>query len=183
MWPWGHLAVAYLCFAAYSRYSGRRTILAVPALAVAFGSQFPDLVDKPLAWTFAVLPTGRTLGHSLPFLLVVFAVLWVVAARHDATRAVVAFAIGSLAHLAGDALYPVLDGNPEHARFVLWPLFPPLEYSVEQSFAAHFALVELGPHLLFECVLFALAVVVWRADGYPGLDLVLARIDPRPALK
>ena len=36
-------------------------------LALAIGTQLPDLIDKPLTYQFAVLPSGRSLGHSLFF--------------------------------------------------------------------------------------------------------------------
>jgi hypothetical protein len=58
MWPWGHLAVGYLCYVAYLKlYDNDRQTL-YPVLAVGFGSQFPDFIDKPLAWSVLVLPSG-----------------------------------------------------------------------------------------------------------------------------
>jgi hypothetical protein len=49
MWPWGHLAVGYLLSAgaAYLRDHSSPRGLAVVALAA--GTQLPDLLDKPLA--------------------------------------------------------------------------------------------------------------------------------------
>ena len=56
MWPWGHLAVAYLCYvlSIKLRGDGEQTLLTLVAVAV--GSQFPDLIDKPFAWSVAILP-------------------------------------------------------------------------------------------------------------------------------
>ena len=67
MWPWEHAAVAYLCWAALDRRAARSEGAAVVAVLV--GSQFPDLIDKPLSWVFQVLPTGQSLAHSLLFAL------------------------------------------------------------------------------------------------------------------
>ena len=65
MWPWGHLAVGYLVYSGLSRWRFGRLPGSVATLAVALGTQLPDLVDKPLAWTVNVLASGRSLAHSL----------------------------------------------------------------------------------------------------------------------
>ncbi|PSQ27664.1 hypothetical protein BRD03_05435 [Halobacteriales archaeon QS_9_68_17] len=64
MWPWGHLAVGYLLYAASSRRQRARPPDGAETILIAFGTQFPDLGDKPLAWTVSVLPNGRSLAHS-----------------------------------------------------------------------------------------------------------------------
>jgi hypothetical protein len=181
MWPWGHLASAYLVYAAYARFGRGHRPTAAATLAVAVGSQAPDLVDKPLAWTASILPTGRSLAHSLLIVVPVVVALYVLAGRTsgDDPRAdrrplAVAFGIGTVVHVFGDALYPLLRLEVSHLGFLLWPVVPPIEYEVEQSFAAHFALVEPSPELAFEFLLVVVALVVWRADGYPGLATVLS---------
>lgn len=178
MWPWGHLAMAYLVYSLYSRYRLGHRPTAATALVVAGASQFPDLVDKPLAWTLSVLPTGRSLAHSLLVLVALVALLSAVARVRNRGEVegplAFAFGVGAVAHAFGDALYSLIALNFRHAGFLLWPAVPPVEYEVEQSFAAHFALVELSPELYFEFLLVALAVAVWRADGYPGLATVLS---------
>ena len=60
MLPWGHLAVGYLAYslAVRVRSGGPPAGLAVAALAV--GTQFPDLIDKPLVSWVSVLPSGRS---------------------------------------------------------------------------------------------------------------------------
>jgi hypothetical protein len=169
MWPWGHLALGYLCYSLYRRFVAHRSPPGVAALALAFGTQWPDMIDKPLAWSFSVLPNGRSLGHSLPIAVLVVPAVYVAAARQNARGAAAAFGLGYLLHILGDALYPLVDLNFYHASFMLWPLVPPVEYEVEQSFAAHFRLLEPGPEFLFETGLFVAALLAWRADGYPGL--------------
>jgi len=176
MWPWGHLAMAYLVYSCYSRVRLGHRPTAATALVVAVASQFPDLVDKPLAWTLAVLPSGRSLAHSLLVLVPLVALLYTVARVRDEGEEplAVAFAVGAIAHTFGDALYSLTALEFREAGFMLWPAVPPLEGEVEQSFAAHFALIDASPELYFEFLLVAVGVVVWRADGYPGLSTVLA---------
>jgi hypothetical protein len=176
MWPWGHLALAYLVYTLYSRrWRGHRPTAAA-ALVVAVGSQAPDLVDKPLAWTLSVLPTGRSLAHSLLVVVPAVALLYSLARARDEGEGplVVAFGIGVLSHLFGDVFFSLVNLEFRHMGFLLWPAIPPIEYGVEQSFLAHFRLVDLSPELYFEFLLVALALVAWRSDGYPGLATVLS---------
>lgn len=176
MWPWGHLALAYLVYSLYSHVGRGHRPTAATALVVAVGSQFPDLVDKPLAWTLSVLPSGRSLAHSLLVLVPLVALLYSVTRVRGENEEplVVAFGVGAIAHTFADALYSLVALEFRQAGFMLWPAVAPLEYEVEQSFLAHFALVDLSPELYFEFLLVAVALVVWRADGYPGLATVLA---------
>jgi len=179
MWPWGHLALGYLL------YSGTRRVpsgLGTLALALVLGSQVPDLLDKPLAWLLGVLPTGRSLGHSLPFAVLVLAVLalvvrWWIPERPELG---VAYGVGHLSHLLGDALYPVLAGEFAHLAFLGYPLVPPFEYDIGQSVGAHLALIEFSPAFVFELVLVALAVGIRLADGRPGLATLGIGDEPPP---
>lgn len=103
MWPWGHAAVAYLLYSGW-RHATDRIPTTVPALAVVVGSQLPDLVDKPLAWTVNVLPNGRSLMHSaVTVTLLTIAIVWY-ARRHNRPEPFYAFALGIWAHLFADAL-------------------------------------------------------------------------------
>ena len=63
MWPWDHLAFGYVWYTLASRGWDGRPPSNAAAIALAVGTQFPDLVDKPLAWWLDVLPAGRSLGH------------------------------------------------------------------------------------------------------------------------
>jgi len=168
--------MAYLVYSCYSRLGRGHRPTAATALVVAVASQFPDLVDKPLAWTLSVLPNGRSLAHSLLVLVPLVVGLYTAARVRDEGEEplAVAFGIGALVHTFGDALYSLVALEFREAGFMLWPAVPPLEYEVEQSFVAHFALIDASPELYFEFLLVAVAVVVWRADGYPGLATVLS---------
>lgn len=183
MWPWGHLAVGYLLYTAYTHSRFDRPPLAAPALALAIGSQFPDLIDKPLAWTVGVLPGGRTLGHSLLFAAVLVPVVLVLADRLEAREIGVAFVVGHLSHLLADIPPSVLTGDLSGTGFLLWPLVPAREEeSVGGILDAILHYYAMGPYELVQLGLFVLAAVVWYRDGAPGLEyarLVLDRVTRR----
>ena len=69
MWPWEHLAVGYIAFSVMQRVGGRQGVPALAVVALALGTQLPDLIDKLLGWGIGILPGGRSLGHSLLFAL------------------------------------------------------------------------------------------------------------------
>lgn len=186
MWPWGHLAVGYLLYASFTRLANDRIPTASATIALAVGTQFPDLIDKPLAWWLAVLPNGRSLAHSIVTALLVVTVLGVVARRRGHLALAVSFAIGYLSHLFADALLPAITGDWYYLGFLGWPFVPAIEYETEQSFLAHFATLELDPFHQFELLVVALALLVWYRDGAPGLRAVLTaprRLVRRPASK
>ena len=77
-------------------------------------------MDKPLAWYLGVIPTGRSLAHSLVLLVPLSIGIYLLARRYGRTEYGVAFAIGALSHTLVDALPAVWGGtNPS---FLLWPL-------------------------------------------------------------
>ncbi|WP_324759614.1 metal-dependent hydrolase [Haloarcula sp. GH36] len=178
MWPWGHAAVGYIAYSLYVRRDGRRPT-AVAVVALAIGTQFPDLVDKPLGWTLGILPGGRTLAHSLlTFAVVGVAVLYV--ARHYRQRPLgVAFLIGYLSHTLSDGLYAAIDGEFADLTYLLWPVLPMPEYETEQSFLAHFQNLALDSTVTFEFGLVALAAILWILDGYPMLSAFRTAIRDR----
>lgn len=92
---------------------------------VFFGSQFPDLVDKPLAHVFFVLPSGRVFMHSLPFAVPISIGVLGYAWRTRRPRAGVAFVFAYLSHLAADNYRAFIGPNPHVPPDLLWPLVPP----------------------------------------------------------
>jgi hypothetical protein len=78
MWPWAHAALGYLAYTLYLRGRFNARPVGLPVVALGFGTQAPDLIDKTLAWYVGVLPYGRSLAHSLlagsPIMLAVVAV-------------------------------------------------------------------------------------------------------------
>jgi membrane-bound metal-dependent hydrolase YbcI (DUF457 family) len=173
MWPWGHVALGYLLYSPFARQRGGRPPTTSAVVAVGVGTLLPDLVDKPLAWSVAVLPNGRSLAHSAFALVVLVGLAWLLATRWRPRRRVpvAAFAIGYGSHLLGDGLHAVVTAQFDDLAYLLWPVLPPVEYPTTQSFAAHFAQLSLTPSLGFELALTALAILVWYRDGTPGLAL------------
>lgn len=179
MWPWEHLAIAYIAYTLIARTTLGRPPTAGGTLSVALGSQFPDLVDKSLGWTVGVLPSGQSLGHSLLFAIPVVLVVGALTATRERAALGVAFAVGYLSHLPGDVVYPFLFGGELNLSFLLWPILAPsgsqptavLSYAHE-LFAA-FGTILASPqgvyYLLFELVLLTVALGIWIYDGTPGL--------------
>ena len=176
MWPWGHLAVAYLCYVALGLVLGRGggESTRVTLLALAFGSQFPDLVDKPLAWWFGVLPSGRSLAHSLITASVLLSAVYLVSTRFDREEPAVAFAVGYVSHcfsdLGTDVVLGLLAGDANQLRwttYLLWPVLEPPPYANDSSFLAQLAAFKLNRSVLGQFVLVA-AAVGWF--GYRSLS-------------
>lgn len=182
MWPWEHLAVGYILFSlTYRRYTGRAPS-DTAAIAVILGTQFPDLVDKPLAWSFDVLTSGVSVAHSVFVATAVSALLIVVARRVGRPAVGVGFAVGYLAHLPADVIYPMFLGRDVGVTSFFWPLFVSEGGGVGGGFLANFGYF-LGEFLeflatprgltflVFEVTLLAIAAWIWIDDGYPGLPL------------
>ncbi len=185
MWPWEHLALGYLLYSGYSRARRRQPPPESAAVVLAVATQLPDLVDKPLAWTVGVLPTGTTLAHSA-LTAVPLVVLALLAARRLGRPADgEAFAVGYGSHLLGDVGYRLFVED-EPVTFLLWPLLPqspdePVglasrlgEYLGE--FVAFLGTGEGFWYLLLEAALLAAAVLLWLRDGWPGVRWLAAAL-------
>lgn len=179
MWPIGHASVAYLLYAlsTRSRFDGPPGHGAT--VTVGLASQVPDLIDKPLAWYLGVLPGGRTLAHSLFVLVPLSLVVYGLARQRNVEEYGVAFAIGALSHTLLDA-FPILWDAETPWEALFWPLLSPGGVSGEGAPTILGLLRDsLGqPYFLSEFLFLALALYVWRADGYPGLGPVIGRLSP-----
>ncbi|WP_224448753.1 metal-dependent hydrolase [Haloprofundus salilacus] len=169
MWPWGHAALGYLLYRLCS-WQREWRLSDGPVIALAIGTQFPDLVDKPLAWTFGVIPSGRSLTHSLISAAIVLAIILYITRKRNREPLGIAFAVGYLGHLLGDALVPLLELDFVFLRFLAWPLYPPPPYESDSSFLAHLQNIEMTSFFMLELLIFCIAVVIWIYDGYPGLQ-------------
>lgn len=179
MWPWGHLAVGYLLYSLGLRRVGRRPE-SPEVFLVALGTLFPDLVDKPLTWYVGVLPSGRSLTHSVLVAAVVLAVLYVVLAPRVGRSPIVAFGVGWVSHSLADFPFErALAGEFEFLSYLLWPLLPPPQYGVERTLLDHLVAYQLGPFELFEFVLVGIAAAVWYRDGRPGWTTLRQAARPR----
>lgn len=178
MLPWAHAAFGYLCYSLGSRLRGSPPT-GTATLALGFGTQFPDLVDKTFTWTFAVLPSGRSLAHSLFTTAAVLAVVYVVASRRGRAREARAFAVGWLSHAAGDGLHAAVAGDWHELGYLFYPLLPPLEETQDYSFLTFFLQLEFSAWMAFGFVLTAVGLAVWWADGRPGLETLARATAPR----
>ena len=179
MWPWEHLAVGYLLYSATVHAVYRRSPESRGALALALGTQFPDLVDKPGGWVFAVLPSGTSVAHSAFVAVPVSALAVVLARRRQTPELGIAFSIGYLSHLFGDVLYRIILGKSGALGAILWPLVPrpdrePVDvFSLVLGFFSEYVTYLASPRglvfLVFEVALLSLTVTVWVRDGKPGL--------------
>mgnify|MGYP000568357160 CR=1 FL=1 len=183
MWPWEHVAVAYLGYSLFTRVAYRRSPRGDAVLAVAVAALLPDLVDKPLAWGLHVLPSGRSLAHSLLFAASAVSLSAFVTGR----RVAIAFALGYSFHLGGDVVYPMALEQPPAYRFLLWPLVDqPATETPGLLFRAQHLLVEFLAFLqttrgriyvFFEGALLGSAVLLWILDGRPGPRTVRSWVD------
>lgn len=181
MLPWGHLAVGYLVYSLGGRLWNQRAPDGVPTLVLIFGTQFPDLLDKPLNWWFSILD-GRGIGHSLLTMTLLCGLLVSVARVYNRRELATAFTIGVYTHLLGDSWRALLSGRYADVSFLLWPLFPAPTYP-KDSFADHFdvwilylqVLIDSPPRVLLTgpvahyIAVFGLITGLWAFDGFPGL--------------
>lgn len=178
MWPIGHVAIAYICYTSSTRLRLDSAPSAGATLVLVFGSLFPDLVDKPFAWYIPLLPTGRTLAHSLLFLVPLVVLVFALARHRGVGEYGVAFGLGALSHTLIDAA-PTLWRSEADWGFLFWPVVPVSGYEEgAPSIVVLFQNSLTEPYFLLEFFLFGIAFVLWRADGYPGLELISDRDEP-----
>lgn len=169
MFPFGHLAVGYLAYSLCSRRHYDTPPAAGPVVVVLFASLVPDLVDKPLAWSLGVLPSGRSFGHSLLVLVPLSIAGYLLAKRDDRTEYAVAVAVGAIAHSLVDGT-PLLWDPYTSEQFLFCPLVPvtvpPVLEAVRPPLGLAYALADL--------LLPLPAAVCWWRDGCPGLEPIRA---------
>jgi len=159
MWPPGHLAVGYLAYTLYRQVREGQTPESAATVALAAGTQFPDIVDKPLSWTLAVLPTGRTLAHSVVTAAAVTVIVGRCARAVNRVAFGNAFTIGYGSHLLADLYAAVAAGDAETNWFLFWPIVSQEEYVTQPSFHVYAELVGMTSIVtLGYVVAFAVAV-------------------------
>lgn len=179
MWPWEHLASGYLVYSLANRVTTGDRPTGAEAVAVAVGTQFPDLVDKPLGWGTTLLPSGISLAHSLLCAVPLSVTVVLFARRAGAGQVGWAFAVGYLAHLPGDIVYPMALGGEPRLGFLLWPLLESPAARPESITGHVWGLVAqfvdlLGTpmgriYLALEALLLGGAVLAWFWDDCPLL--------------
>ncbi len=168
MWPWGHASVGYLLWSALTAREENRPPTGAEVVALGVGTQFPDIVDKPLAWMFHVLPSGRSLAHSLLTASVVIAVVLLFARRYHQEVLAVAFGVGYVSHSVSDSFSSLLTGEYDKLTYFLWPLLPAPNYQTESLGSNLDKLASVGLQWA-GLLLVVLALVRWRRDGMPGI--------------
>ncbi|SEL82941.1 metal-dependent hydrolase [Haloferax larsenii] len=165
MFPFGHLAFGYLSYV-FTRLARRQPLPQGWLVGcVVLGTQLPDLVDKPLTYV-GVLPSGRTLGHSLFFAVpLLVGVGWWAHNAGDDEHAI-AWGVGLVSHYVGDVYALALAGDWWTMRFLLWPVFPTVLYPDADAIPPWVRVVNsLGdPRFRVQNALFALAGVLWIAS-------------------
>lgn len=181
MLPWGHLGVGYLVYSIGTRIVLKRAPQGGAVLVLVLGTQFPDLIDKPLNWWFGTFD-GRALGHSLLTTIPICVLMFFVSKRYERGDLAVAFSIGVLTHLLADAWRPLLEGNFKRITYLLWPLFPPPTYPADSlvdhlyRWQFHFRMLQEYPTSLLslnsfgiQLLLIPIVFFIWALDGFPGI--------------
>lgn len=181
MWPWEHAALGYLAYSLSRRARGHPPPAERPTVALLFGTQLPDLIDKPLSWGLGVFETGYALGHSLLLALPLGVLVGVAAMRTDRRAIGAGFVVGYWSHLAGDTVNALRYGDPPTLDPVLWPFVAQEPYDQDlglgrgvvyvgdlfDSLVATDSVVVLATYLLLPLGTLAL----WLLDGRPGLGV------------
>jgi hypothetical protein len=179
VWPWEHLAIGYLVYSFLVRHVAGHTPQTVAVVALVIGTQFPDLIDKPLGWGTTLLPSGTSFAHSLLVAIPLAALAVAISSAVDRTDVGIAFAIGYLLHLPADVVYSLLIGGGLNWTFLLWPLVPapeattvaiiPFVRNLADQFLAFLATPRGRLYFLLELGLIGGATLRWYVDGTPGL--------------
>lgn len=186
MWPWEHLAFGYVCFSLYSHARWGEAPSAGAAVAVAIASLLPDLVDKPLSWSFGLFPAGYSVTHSAFVAPLLAGLVLALAARAGRRRVGVAFAWGYGLHLLADVVSPLRSGGGVALYKLLWPVVSLPPYETDLGLAARTALYlrrwvaggassELALALVAYAAVHLAVVALWLYDGAPGVRELLAR--------
>lgn len=161
MWPWMHLVFGYVLYRIFRWIAGANEPADWKALVLlSIGTQFPDIIDKPLAWSVAILPTGRSLAHSVFTATIVIALFIAYTRWIGHSSYGYGFGVGYGSHLIGDGIGPLLSGDINELAYLLWPALPPVEYETPPSFAAHFATLEFTPLLAIKLAITASVLII-----------------------
>lgn len=167
MLPWEHAALGYIVYSAYCRWNIGRPPIGLTVFALGFGTQIPDLVDKPLWWVITLLSYGRSLTHSLITFVIIIVILWTRAQYQDQRSIVIAFGIGYLTHLIGDSIQPILRQEYTALGYLLWPVTV-VPKSETLYFIEFFLAVEPTPIVLVGSGFTFGGILLWIYDGLPG---------------
>ncbi|WP_435101513.1 metal-dependent hydrolase [Halarchaeum sp. P4] len=121
MLPLAHAALGLLAYAGVQLPRDWRAFTGTGVLAALLGSQFPDLVDKPLAYA-DLIPSGRSVAHSLLLVGLLGVALYAAVPAEWRTEAL-GFWVAALVHPFADARHALLDGGfADLPGYLLWPV-------------------------------------------------------------
>jgi hypothetical protein len=186
MWPWEHVVVGYVAYSLFCHLVLRDSPGGWEAGAVVFGSLFPDLIDKPLAWQFGVFEGGYAIVHSVFFAVPISIAVGLIARRYGAGRVGLAFGIGYLIHLPSDLLPPYVRRGELVWERVLWPVQQAgedghrglVEGFIDEFVPFAYELVAGDPsgYMLFQLGLMGCAFLLWLYDGVPIFQEVVLEL-------
>lgn len=164
MQPTEHALVGAAGIVAYWLARHRRLPAGTLLFAALAGSLLPDLVDKPLAWSFGFVPSGRMVAHSLVIAVPLLLVVGLIGARSRRLGHAVWFTWGYLSHLAGD-FRKVAESGADYYYFpnLFWPL---LEASPDNDPNYVTNLPTVGTDLYLEVATLSLVGLYIAADIY-----------------
>lgn len=182
MWPWDHLAFGYPLFQVLRALKPRPQLDDHTFFVLAIGTQLPDVIDKPLALSVGLLPSGLSLGHSFVFLAILTPLAVSISNRFGRPELAGALITGVASHLIGDVLFALLIGSPRPYQFIFWPVIPTVtETSVglgptigeRWSKYIKYLSTSRGTVYLFMNLTFnAMVLAVWIVNGTPGMMAV-----------
>lgn len=168
MMPWGHFLVAALPFVVCTAVRYRRLPSGQTLFVLGIGTQFPDIVDKPLAWRFDIIINGRMFMHSLVFAVPISIAVIYLSAKNERPALGTAFVFGYLMHLPGDFYTAVVGPDTYLPRNMVWPLFGTRTISKP-------GFVDQPSLLTFSSVDVAMIVVAGITIGFACLSILTQR--------
>ena len=167
--PIEHFIIALLPVAVYALLRDRHLPSLQLVAVTFFGSQFPDLIDKPLAHELYLIPSGRVFMHSLPFAIPLSIIVIAYGIQTERIRLAVAFVFAHLSHLIADN-QQLLPPDPQVSPDLLWPLKPIVAGSRIPHWAGEGA-VNLHLWTAFSVVVLALMAYILVVDLKTQFDL------------
>lgn len=127
----------------------------------------------------ALLPSGRSLGHSLLVLVPLSILVYALAVRYRHSEWGSTFAIGALSYAVVDVLPFTIRGEYAYTPSLLWPLLSaPPSNKLGCTILGHFFLIEPIPILALETILVIVILIFWWRDGWPGTTVIQRAIKP-----
>lgn len=124
MTPVGHLLATAIPVLAYVLIRDRARPTRKLLFVVFFGSLFPDLIDKPLAYQWFLIPNGRAFAHS-PLIAIPLSIgVLLIVRRTGHVREGVVFVFAYVAHIVADFWWLLDYPASNHYQYLLWPLVP-----------------------------------------------------------